>query len=228
MWSVLRSRIHVGAWAVFIILVILLLMNQLSTAIFLTAHVPLHSSLFFYVEMSGQVWSMIKPIILVPIVLFWAMDRRRWLEISVLMSNLLLTLQLLASTLLLVLTLETDIPSLDYLLIVDTLLVMVINILIFSLWYWIIDSPVLRQGTMRESEPWDFLFPQRASKIAGYADWSPNFPDYIFLAFATTFTIGTTDTMPLSQRAKALMLLQAAISVATIVVLAGRALTILD
>lgn len=228
MQSIFRSRMHVGAWAVFIILVILLLQNQLSNAISLTAHVPRQSSLFFYAETSGQAWSLVKLVILVPTILFWALDRRKWLAISVLMSSLLLTLQLLASTLLLVLTLGTDTPSSVSLLIMDTLLVMVINILIFSLWYWMIDSPVLKQGTMRESEPWDFLFPQRASQIPGYSGWSANFPDYLFLAFATTFTFGTTDTMPLSQRAKALMLLQELISVATIVVLAGRALTILD
>jgi hypothetical protein len=104
---------------------------------------------------------------------------------------------------------------------------MVINILIFSLWYWIIDSPILRQGTLHEFEPWDFLFPQRSNSIPSYDKWSPAYPDYLFIAFTTTFAFGPTDTLPLSQRAKALMLLQAAISVITIVVLAGRALSIL-
>jgi hypothetical protein len=108
-----------------------------------------------------------------------------------------------------------------------TLLLMVINILIFSLWYWIIDSPILRQGIPNDSEPWDFLFPQRASKISRYADWDPGYPDYLFVAFTTTFAFSPTDTLPLSQRAKALMLLQATISVVTIILLASRALSIL-
>jgi hypothetical protein len=54
----------------------------------------------------------------------------------------------------------------------------------------------------------------------------PSYADYLFLAFTTTFAFGPTDTLPLSQRSKILMLLQAAISVTTIVVLAGRALSL--
>ncbi|MCJ7445929.1 MAG: hypothetical protein MUO26_15650 [Methanotrichaceae archaeon] len=222
-----RSRIHVGAWAVFIILIILLLQNSLSWNLLVGKFIPPDSRLFFGEEISNQIWTIVKLVILVPTIAFLILDWRRLLRISIVLDNLLLTFELLVSILLLVLTLGTDTPARAYLLMRDTLLIMVINILIFSLWYWILDSPVLRQGTLYEFEPWDFLFPQRSSNIPSYDKWSPAYPDYLFIAFTTTFAFGPTDTLPLSQRAKALMLLQAAISVITIVVLAGRALSIL-
>lgn len=51
--------------------------------------------------------------------------------------------------------------------------------------------------------------------------------DYLFLAFTTSTAFGPTDTLPLTRRAKFLMLMQAAFSPVMIVVLAGRALSIL-
>ncbi len=227
MLSILRTRFHVGAWAILVVIVILLLQNSLSDLTSLGRLIPHHSHLFSDAEMINRIWDMVKLVVLVPMLTFWALDCRKLLRISVVVSNLLLTFQLLISTLLLVLTLGTDNFAQVAILIRDTLLVMVINILIFSLWYWIIDSPILQQKTSREPEPWDFLFPQRINSLPGYDDWGPGFTDYIFLAFTTTFTFGPADTLPLSGRAKALMLLQVTVSVINIVVLAGRSLSII-
>ncbi len=80
----------------------------------------------------------------------------------------------------------------------------------------------------RKLEPWDFLFPQRSFAIPQFDNWVPEYFDYLFLAFSTTFTFGPTDTLPLSQRAKLLMLLQVTISVINITVLAAFALSILS
>jgi hypothetical protein len=222
-----RSRMHVGAWAVFVILVILFLQNALSWDLSMGKLIPYTSPLFSSGEIANQIWTIVKLVVLVPTIAFWILDWRGLLRISIILDNMLLTFELLFCTLLLALTLGTDTPSRALLLMRVTLLVMVINILIFSLWYWIIDSPILRQGTPSESEPWDFLFPQRSSNIPRYSNWVPAYPDYLFVAFTTTFAFGPTDTLPLSQRAKGLMLLQATISVITIIMLAGRALSIL-
>jgi len=108
----------------------------------------------------------------------------------------------------------------------DTIMVALINILVFSLWYWIIDGYPL-QPQPPAHEPNDFLFPQYGNPAPKFATWSPSYLDYLFLAFTTTTAFGPTDTLPLTHRAKMLMLLQALLSLIIIVVLAGRALSIL-
>ena len=217
---------HIGAGAVVIIIMILLLQNSLSDSISVGKLAYLSRGISYDEEIGNQIWDIAKLVVFIPVIVFWAMDKRKLLGASILMSCVLLTFELLFSTLLLVLTLGVDTAAQAYLLIKDTVLVMLINVLIFSLWYWIIDSPRLRQGTPRESEPWDFLFPQRAGSIPRYDAWMPSYADYLFLAFTTTFAFGPTDTLPLSRRSKVLMLLQATLSVITIVVLAGRALSL--
>ncbi len=215
-----------GAWAVFIVTMILLLQNSLSDSISVGRFVSSGSNLSFDEALSNKIWDIVKLIVFLPVIIFWLMDKKRPMWVFIVIANALLTLELLVSTILLVLTLNTDTVAQAYALMDDTVLVMVINILIFAFWYWMIDSPLLRQGTSRESEPWDLLFPQRAGSIPGYDNWIPGFPDYLFVAFTASFAFGPTDTMPISQRSKAFMLLQSAISVISIVVLAGRALSL--
>jgi hypothetical protein len=58
------------------------------------------------------------------------------------------------------------------------------NILIFSVWYWLID-PAGIEDVSRADEPWDFLFPQRSSPLPHYDGWVPRYADYLFVAFTT-------------------------------------------
>ena len=58
-------------------------------------------------------------------------------------------------------------------------------------------------------------------------DWSPNFVDYLFLAFNTSTAFSPTDVPVLSRWAKILMMTQALISLLVIALLAGRAVNII-
>jgi uncharacterized membrane protein len=100
-------------------------------------------------------------------------------------------------------------------------------ILVFSLWYWEVDrgGPGIR-GEADQAEP-DFLFPQMATHELGQADWMPGFVDYLYLSFTNATAFSPTDTMPLTVRAKVLMLVEALSSITTIVMVAGRAVNIL-
>lgn len=49
----------------------------------------------------------------------------------------------------------------------------------------------------------------------------------LYLAFTTSFAFSSTDTLPLTRRAKMLMLLQATISIITLTGIAGSAINIL-
>jgi hypothetical protein len=57
--------------------------------------------------------------------------------------------------------------------------------------------------------------------------WKPGFVDYLFLAFNTSTAFSPTDVPVLSRWAKAMMMVQASISLGTVVILAGRAVNIL-
>jgi hypothetical protein len=66
-----------------------------------------------------------------------------------------------------------------------------------------------------------------AKADAGLEMWSPNFLDYLFLAFNTSTAFSPTDVPVLARWGKVLMMLQSLISLAVIVLLAARAVNIL-
>jgi hypothetical protein len=106
------------------------------------------------------------------------------------------------------------------------------NILVFASWYWRLDAggPNARdrRAVHREGA---FLFPQMTLDAADPDSpangWSPGFVDYLFLAFNTSTAFSPTDVPVLSRWAKLLMMVQSIISLATIALLAGRAVNIL-
>ena len=107
------------------------------------------------------------------------------------------------------------------------------NILVFASWYWRLDAGGPRARELRGVHTdGAFLFPQmtldlQAKREMGEQCWSPGFVDYLFLAFNTSTAFSPTDVPVLSRWAKILMMLQAAISLATIAILAARAVNIL-
>jgi len=107
------------------------------------------------------------------------------------------------------------------------------NILVFASWYWRLDGggPAAREirGVHTDGA---FLFPQmtldQQTKVAmGEQCWNPGFVDYLFLAFNTSTAFSPTDVPVLSRWAKLLMMIQSLISLATLALLAARAVNIL-
>jgi hypothetical protein len=101
------------------------------------------------------------------------------------------------------------------------------NILVFALWYWRLDAGGPLDRDIRPSHTEGaFLFPQMTWDPTKDT-WSPRFMDYLFLSFNTSTALSPTDVPILSRWAKALVMLQALISMTTIVLLAARAVNIL-
>ncbi|MEA2508172.1 MAG: hypothetical protein QOG21_254 [Actinomycetota bacterium] len=100
-------------------------------------------------------------------------------------------------------------------------------VLVFALWYWELDrgGPGVR-GSKAEQVP-DFLFPQMATPELHQGSWMPDFLDYLYVAFTNATAFSPTDTMPLTSRAKSLMLVESMASITAIVMVAGRAVNIL-
>jgi hypothetical protein len=112
-------------------------------------------------------------------------------------------------------------------------LLWVSNILVFASWYWRLDAggPHARERR-RTHTAGAFLFPQMTldpelRKEMCEHNWRPGFVDYLFLAFNTSTAFSPTDVPVLSRWAKGLMMLQAFVSLATLALLAARAVNIL-
>ncbi len=102
------------------------------------------------------------------------------------------------------------------------------NVLVFALWYWKVDAG----GPLGRDEPGgiagsSFLFPQMVRQSKADNAWSPNFLDYLFLAFNTSTAFSPTDTAVLARWAKVTMMMQSLISLLIIALLAARAVNVL-
>ena len=104
------------------------------------------------------------------------------------------------------------------------------NVLVFSLWYWRLDGggPNERQARADFGSN-SFLFPQMQTEKAernrfGITEqWRPRFVDYLFIAMMQSATFGPTDAPVLARWAKAMTMLQVAISLVLVVLLISHA-----
>jgi len=101
-------------------------------------------------------------------------------------------------------------------------LVWVGNNLSFALLYWLIDSggPIARS---RQPAPVDFAFTQHMSPELAPPGWRPVFLDYLHLGFTNATAFSPTDVMPLTHRAKYVMLVQSTVALALFGLIVARA-----
>jgi hypothetical protein len=100
------------------------------------------------------------------------------------------------------------------------------NVVAFGLWFWAFD----RGGPVRRlrpnPRPPDFQFPQMENPELAEPNWQPELVDYLYVSFTNSIAFSPTDSMPLSRRAKLLMLAESSISALTILLVAARAVNI--
>ncbi len=90
----------------------------------------------------------------------------------------------------------------------DLVSVLALDVAVFTAWYWIIDA-ITPGGA--------FIFAAKPG-----AKHEPGLLDYLFLSFNTTFTFGPTTESLVDPRAKLAMMLETALAVSVLVVLASR------
>jgi len=101
------------------------------------------------------------------------------------------------------------------------------NIIIFGLWYWEMDGGGPGQRLLAAKNEQDFMFPQNQHEDYRHPHWQPTFIDYLYVSSTNGMAFSPTDTMPLSRRAKILMLAQATLSLISVALVAARAVNIL-
>jgi hypothetical protein len=178
----------------------------------------------------GPDWALpiVMGVLMVPIL---ASHRKGWVALSrnlTFIATGALTLALVTSLALLIqgIFAQKDDPST---LLRSAAVLWITNVLVFALWYWKLDAggPTGRdasQGPVKSS----FLFPQmiapQMTSDNPQKAWSPEFVDYLFVAFNTSTAFSPTDTPVLDRWAKVLGMVQALISLTIVAVLAARAI----
>ena len=183
----------------------------------------------FHYQATGFIqymWLLLRVGSVLAVILVWRLGHKKLLFRAIIFATGLLTLGLVASTLGLIAVLSRNITVNAIALLGNVVSLATVNVLTFSIWYWIIDPPGIDESQPADA-PWEFLFPQRGNAIPRYEAWAPRYIDYLALAFYTSVAFSPTDAPPLTRRAKALMIFQAAISLVSITVIAGSAINIL-
>jgi uncharacterized membrane protein len=99
------------------------------------------------------------------------------------------------------------------------------DVIVFGLLFWEVEAggPFARLRTATRTAT-DFRFPQDDDPGG---PWRPQAWDYLYVSLTNSIAFSPTDTMPLSLRAKALMGAESAISAATVLLVAARAVNVL-
>jgi len=79
------------------------------------------------------------------------------------------------------------------------------------------------EGFSRQHTPVDFAFTQQMSPELAPPGWRPVFLDYLHLGFTNATAFSPTDVMPLTLRAKYIMILQSTVSLAVFGLIVARA-----
>jgi hypothetical protein len=101
------------------------------------------------------------------------------------------------------------------------------NIILYGLWFWEVDrGGPHRRASGDEILP-DLQFPQMQTPDQAPKNWRPAFTDYLFTSFANGTSFAPADAMPLTLRMKVLFTTESVVSLATIAIVASRAVNIL-
>jgi hypothetical protein len=112
-------------------------------------------------------------------------------------------------------------------LLLNGMTIYITNIFMFALLYWEMDGggPDRRVASNKER---DFIFPQMIHTGIARGNWLPGFTDYLYLSTTNVTNFASADTVPISHRAKLLMMIQALVSVIAVVLVAARTIGVLQ
>jgi len=168
----------------------------------------------------------IEGVFLIPFV-FAVITRRKVSPVTLRVGSLILlgivTLVLATGILHMIATLKKDLNGFG--LLYTGLLLYGCNILMFALWYWEIDGGGPEKRRQSAHLMPDFLFPQQMGGLD--ESWAPHFFDYLYVAFTGSTAFSPTDTMPLSHRAKFLMMVEAILALLLLSFVVSRAINII-
>jgi hypothetical protein len=196
-----------------------------STALSLTDHQPSLSVVMFRVADAYA-----SPIALLTTLItafFWLIKSQKsfklffnitlWLSMIALLDNLVGLIVCLFD--------KQDNP--EYLLL-SACLVYLENVAVFAAYYWRFDHPLQIRIAAGEKINPGIVFPQNTYGFQSLVGWRPKYVDYLFLSFNTASTFGPTLPIPLRNPIQIGMMLQVTIAMAVLIMLAARAIGLIN
>jgi hypothetical protein len=102
------------------------------------------------------------------------------------------------------------------------------NIAVFAAYYWKFDHPYQVRIAAGEKIHPGIVFPHNMSSFDSLTGWQPKYVDYLFLSFNTASTFGPTLPIPLRNPIQIGMMLQVTIAMAVLIMLAARAIGLIN
>ena len=104
-----------------------------------------------------------------------------------------------------------------------------VNVITFGLLYWELDGggPDARLAK-RKPHDQDFQFPQQENPGLVSQPWYPRLFDYVYTSFTNSIAFSPTDAMPITHRAKVLMMLEATVSAISVLLVIARSVNIMN
>ena len=115
----------------------------------------------------------------------------------------------------------------EYLLL-SACLVYLENVAVFAAYYWRFDHPLQMRIAAGEKIHPGIVFPHNTSGFQSLVGWQPKYVDYLFLSFNTASTFGPTLPVPLRNPVQLGMMLQVTIAMAVLIMLAARAIGLIN
>ncbi len=113
-----------------------------------------------------------------------------------------------------------------HLLLIDAFFIYLINIMIFTVWYWFLDIEPQALNAQKTPTRTSFLFFQQTTVLPGWEGWTPHFSDYFYLSCNTFSTFGPTDVMNLKRVSRLSMVVHVVISIFILTVLVARSVAL--
>ena len=101
------------------------------------------------------------------------------------------------------------------------------NVLVFAVAFWRIDRGGSVARAKRTPGAPDWIFPREEADNELLPPWRPTFVDYLYLAFCTAAAFTPAEAMPVTSRAKLLMMAEGSIALVTVLAIASRAIGLL-
>ncbi len=118
--------------------------------------------------------------------------------------------------------------QLGLILLADAVIVWINNVVLFAVWYWIMDGGGATKRVKVSARKKDFLFAQELITLPGWEGWQPDFTAYLTMSFYNCSTFGPTDTYVLSRRCRLLIILQVLLSGVIVSMFVSRALSLIQ
>ncbi len=104
----------------------------------------------------------------------------------------------------------------------------VTNVIAFGLLFWEVDGGGPPARFAEPDADRDFAFPQMTDPEVAHEGWYPRFGDYLYTSYTNAMAFSPTDTMPVTMLAKGLMAAESGASILTLLLVAARAVNILN